>query len=165
MNPRDQYERTICGCSKCRRPCRTMPGMLIPGDLERIAEYLNHPIKAVLGEVLASPGALVGTRTPFGIRMGRVPTIVPATCKGRCVFLEEDDQCAVHLVAPYGCSHFDFHMSKVEGDERSEAALRAILTSRSYLEVWKELWLLGRRSPGPEVKRSKIDALLRVEDN
>ena len=165
MNPRDQYERTICDCAKCKRPCHAMPGMLIPGDIERIAGYLGHRLEAVLAEVLASPGALVGTRTPLGIQMGRVPTIVPATRKGRCVFFKEDGKCAIHPVAPYGCGWFDFHMSEAEGDERSKAALRAILTSHSYLEVWIELWLLGRRSPGPEVKRSKIDALLRVEDN
>ncbi|MFH1264685.1 MAG: hypothetical protein ABIK89_03115, partial [Planctomycetota bacterium] len=84
MNPRDQYERTVCGCAKCRRPCRTCPGMLIPGDIERIAEHLDWPRETVLGNLLASPGALVGVNTPAGVKFGRVPTIVPVAHGGKC---------------------------------------------------------------------------------
>jgi len=28
----------------------------------------------------------------------------------RCVFLDAQDRCRIHPVAPFGCSHFDPHM-------------------------------------------------------
>ena len=52
MHPRDKYERTVCSCHECRVPCLHMPGMLAPGDLDRIAEYVSETTEMALRMVL-----------------------------------------------------------------------------------------------------------------
>ena len=41
----DDFERTSCDCASCRVPCRHMPGCLVPGDLENIAEHQGQAEK------------------------------------------------------------------------------------------------------------------------
>lgn len=155
VSPRDLFDRTVCDCPECSKHCRTMPGNLIPGDIERIAQHTRSAVRTIQAALLASPGALVGKRIGDTIVMGRIPTIVPALSLGRCVFLLPDGNCRIHAVAPYGCAYFDAHMRGEEADERSAAGLRAILVSDEYHRVWKELWQSGRRSLPPEEKRRK----------
>ena len=158
MSPRDQFERTVCDCPDCSRHCTSCPGMLIPGDMERMAEHLGvYPHIYLANGLLASPGAVVVVQGSIC----RIPTIVPAMASygkagKRCVFLNTDDTCKVHPVAPYGCAYFDDHMSGAEGDQRSKAALLSILRSASYQRVWGLLWQDGRRSLPPEEKRRDI---------
>jgi Fe-S-cluster containining protein len=102
-----------------------MPGALIPGDLERIVEYVQppNPTDFIATHFLASEGAKVGK---FVEREGRptllkfhVPSLVPAQKPdGRCVFLDEADRCRIHPVAPYGCAYHDVHMLLPEAEER-----------------------------------------------
>ena len=152
MDPRDQFDRTVCGCDDCRRLCYTCPGYLIPGDVARIAAHLGEPI--IPTEYFrASPGALLARQTPDGVELFRVPTIVPATVNARCVFLQPDGLCAIHPVAPYGCAYTDWHMPKAEGNRRSLTGLRAIVADREYQQLWRALWDFGFRSQPPEQKR------------
>jgi Fe-S-cluster containining protein len=62
---------------------------------------------------------------PDGARL-RLRTLVPrAGDDGACRFLERG-RCTIHEVAPFGCSHFDAHMSKAESDRRSHALCVAL---------------------------------------
>jgi Fe-S-cluster containining protein len=158
MHPRDQYHRTVCDCADCRKPCEHMPGMLAPGDLERIADYVALPIPEALPMFRASPGAKVAKQTLTGLHVFRIPTIVPAQDEtGRCVFLLPDGLCQIHAVAPYGCTHFDWHMPREEGDQRSAACLRAILDDTWYQEYGHILRKAGSTTEGPEEKRQKME--------
>lgn len=162
MHPRDQFSRTVCDCDKCRKPCRSVPGMLAPQDLERIADYLDLPIHAALPLFRASPGAKVAKLTAIGPQIFRIRTIVPASDKdGTCVFLRDDGRCDIHLVAPFGCSHFDMHLSRHEGDRRSSACLRAIMEDDEYQVYWHALAADGLVTEAPETKRRRLEEATR----
>lgn len=116
-------ERTSCSCEQCRACCIEQPGSCAPGDIERIAVYLDKPIAAVLHKFCASPGALLlNTATGDLYRQG---TITPQRRHGRCVFLTEAGACSIHPVAPAGCALFDTHMDAAEAQPRSQWLARS----------------------------------------
>jgi Fe-S-cluster containining protein len=155
--PRDQFPRTVCACDECRKPCEHMPGMLAPGDLGRIAQHLQELPDDILRLFRASPGAKVGRLVDGRIQTFRIPAIVPAQDNtGACVFLQPDGLCSIHPVAPFGCSHFDWHMDRTEGDQRSAACLRDIMADPGYKAKWHTLYAMGLVSEAPEAKRQAM---------
>ncbi len=163
MHPRDQFPRTKCACDACRLPCHYLPGMLTPGDIERIAAHLGETPAEVEKLLEASPGAKVAKLTRKGVVTFRIPTIVPmlvdeaeGTPGKRCVFLQDNGDCGVWPVAPFGCSHCDDHMSQDEGIRRSAAALLSIMHDEAYKAVWQRLQDAGQVSESPEAKRARM---------
>lgn len=79
----------------------------------------------------ASPGALVGVTGSQGLVTYRVGTIVPRTVPGtsRCVFLDDEDHCRIHPVAPFGCAMFDSHMGAGEAQYRSTWGVRQAMNA------------------------------------
>lgn len=134
MSPRDKFHRTTCACDGCKACCKRQAGPLATGDFERIAEHLGETHEQAKEHFWASPGALVkedgGT-----IRVG---TITPRMRRGRCVFLDENDRCKIHAVAPFGCAHFDTHMSAGIAHPRS-VALVIDQMSPDYQKLRNEL--------------------------
>jgi Fe-S-cluster containining protein len=126
-NMEHQFNRTTCACKNCTACCRRQPGSLIPGDLERIARHLQIPQSEAEKYFWASPGSLV--RDTSTGRVHRIGSITPRFRKGRCVFLDENDRCSIHPVAPFGCSHFDTHMSPVTAHPRS------VFLAQSHLDA------------------------------
>lgn len=114
--PEPPFARTTCACKDCVDCCKRQPGPLMPGDFERIAEYLHETPEQARRHFFASGGALV-MNTDTG-RQYRIGSITPRHVKGRCVFLDAEDRCTIHPVAPYGCAYFDTHMSAAEGQKR-----------------------------------------------
>jgi len=114
MNP--PFDRTVCACKTCTNCCRVQPGPLAHGDFERIADFLGEDREQAKRHFWASPGALVRLGSGETVRVG---TITPKRVKGRCVFLDENDRCKIHPVAPFGCAYFDTHMSHVTAMPRS----------------------------------------------
>lgn len=125
------FDRTVCSCAEDVEPCRRQPGYLIPGDLQRIVRYLGRVGRDDDVERLfwASPGAVVtgGGAGPRSIR-----TITPSMVDGRCVFLDPEDRCSIHHVAPFGCAYFDAHMSDDRAQRRSSWGLVQIVESEDY---------------------------------
>jgi len=81
--------------------------------MERIAEHLGLSMRVTALKFWASPGALLmNTATGSTFRVG---TITPRKVHGKCIFLDDDDRCTIHAVAPAGCSYFDTHQSREEG--------------------------------------------------
>lgn len=140
----EQAERTFCDCRRCKAFCRTMPGDLAPGDLERIAGYLGvEPTdQFVLNNFLAAEGRTI----PEGGEDKIVPTIVPAQrVDGSCVFLTSDDRCSIHPVAPYGCSRFNYCDEPTPDDfRRMRRMLHAVETAQEYLTKWALLRIKKR---------------------
>lgn len=126
------WKRTKCGCSTCSSHCLEQPGYLIPGDFERIRDYLDAAGRGdEVTNFVASPGAVVAN-SETGVR-SRVGTIVPARRPdGACAFLDAQGRCTIHEVAPYGCAFFDSHMTKAEGSRRSIWGIRQIIGNRLY---------------------------------
>lgn len=131
MMSEHDFNRTVCACAGCTACCKRQPGSLAHGDFERIAAHLAKTqgwepevaFEQAKKQFWASPGALVASvETVNGIEtheVFRIGTITPRMRKGRCVFLGKDDRCTIHSVAPFGCSHFDTHMSKQTAHPRS----------------------------------------------
>jgi Fe-S-cluster containining protein len=140
--PKPPFERTVCACAECVACCKRQPGHLVPGDAERIAEYLGEPVEPYLWD---SQGALV--LCPDGI-VRRARTMTPRMVKGRCIFLDENDRCKIHKVAPFGCAYVDTHMSKQKGQERSQWAVRAYWQDEGYNARRKKLPLATSYKPG-----------------
>jgi Fe-S-cluster containining protein len=119
------FDRTECACKECVACCKRQPGPLAPGDFERIVDYtaekqgLSHEVafEQVKKQLCASPGSLV--KDVIGGIVKRIGSITPRMERGRCVFLDENDRCKIHPVAPFGCAYFDTHMSPHEAHPRS----------------------------------------------
>lgn len=111
------FDRTICACPACTACCTEQPGSLAAGELEAIASHLQLPVRVAALKFWASPGALVGNRATG--QTFRVGTITPRLVRGRCVFLDAEDRCTIHAVAPFGCRMFDTHMDAAEAHPRS----------------------------------------------
>jgi Fe-S-cluster containining protein len=148
------FTRTSCACTDCTKLCKRQPGPLVDGDLDRILDYIivkMPPIEMLTRDELAqkffcaSPGALVKISDGSTHRVG---TIVPQMKRGRCVFLDENDRCKIHAVAPFGCSHFDTHMSRERAHARSIWAIRHQV-SDEYREQRNKLPYCRSYKPNP----------------
>lgn len=131
------FARTTCACRQCVACCKSQPGMLAPGDVERIVAYARLQPEDVPRLFRKSPGALVRETTTK--RVAWIGTITPRLDHGRCVFLTEADRCRIHDVAPFGCAYFDMHMDEREGQRRSAWGLREILNSADYAALRENL--------------------------
>lgn len=124
----DASERTVCDCVACASHCRTQPGMLAVGDLQRIAKRLGTD---AAGKFVPSRGALA--RVASTGELVRIPTITPARKPdGSCVFLTPEGRCSIHDIAPAGCAYFDSHMLDSEANRRSSIIHNEIARSSEY---------------------------------
>lgn len=142
-----QTERTYCDCRRCKAFCRTMPGDLAPGDLERIANYLGIELtdEFVHKNFLAAQGRTLPEDGTDKI----VPTIVPAQkTDGSCVFLTSDERCAIHTVAPFGCSKFNYCDEPTPDDfRRMKRMLNEAQHDDEYLSQWARLFVKKHKAP------------------
>jgi Fe-S-cluster containining protein len=147
---REQFDRTTCACESCTACCKRQPGPLAHGDFERIAAFLGETHEQAKEHFWASPGALVqvGNRAGTEHQTIRVGTITPRFRKGRCVFLDENDRCKIHPVSPFGCSHFDTHMSNERALPRSLWLVRS-QTDPEYQKLRDELPYATSYRPAP----------------
>ncbi len=136
------FQRTTCACVECVGCCKRQPGYLIPSDIEKIRAAINRPLEEVLVD---SPGSLV-MNTDKGI-ITRIRTIVPKMQKGRCVFLDKNDRCSIHAVAPAGCRLFDTHMSLQEGQKRGLWTIRQVKGNPEYASLREKLPLAKTYQP------------------
>ena len=137
MSARDEFPRTTCACDVCRAGCVTQPGFLGIGDLDRIVKHCGKEAtreRFIALEFCASEGAKVARIGTYGIEIFSIPTIVPRqAADGRCTFLERDGRCAIHPVAPIGCSHCDTHTPRAAGgNDVIHAALVEIMGDEAY---------------------------------
>jgi Fe-S-cluster containining protein len=151
---RPPFERSVCGCEPCTAPCRTAPGHLLPSDVARLAGELVamgwiEKAEDVGTYLRASPGAVVGKQLGGGVlRMYRIGTIVPARRHDkRCVFLTDEERCAIHTVAPFGCAYFTLHESMAQGHEKSAWGLDVIVRDGAYAALRETLLPNDRRMP------------------
>lgn len=132
----EKYEPSSCRCRQCIAACRSKPGMLAPGDIERIAAYVGAEPTGEFVE--RSFRAADGEMATFGEDRIKVPTIVPAQHEdGRCVFLTVDERCAIHPAKPFGCSRQNG--CEPENERALEACFGAIADGEEYLEQWTQL--------------------------
>ena len=128
MNKRlPPFDPTTCACKADRNLCKRQPGHLLPGQLQKIADYLGKSLKRTKKLFWNSPGMIL--ENPKDKSLTRIRTITPVFRKGRCIFLDKRERCKIHPVAPFGCRYFDVHMDYEEGQKRSHWGLDQILGS------------------------------------
>jgi hypothetical protein len=152
------YERTECSCEECIQFCLSLPGSLIPADLEAISSHLGYSdlVQFAVENLLASPGAIVSD----GKSLIRVPTLVPQRGPdGACKFLR-DNRCSIHANAPYSCAFFGAEQDQREADARSLLGLQAIAREWSAGGIYARLWMLlhsmGLVAPSPIEARERM---------
>lgn len=138
------FTRTACSCAECVTCCTEQPGSLAAGDLERIAEALQLPVRVAALKFWASPGALLLSRDTGEVY--RQGTITPRRVRGRCVFLDAADRCTIHAVAPFGCAYFDTHMPLAEAQPRSQWLARS-QSSPDYQSLRRTLMVATSHKP------------------
>jgi Fe-S-cluster containining protein len=136
MNQEPPFARTVCACRDCIKCCYRQPGPLVPGDYEAIQAHLGKSTEEMAKLFWASPGALIKSSQTGAIR--RVGTITPQRRKGKCVFLDENERCRIHSVAPFGCAYFDTHMNVTKAHRRGIWMANS-QTNEAYQELRKSL--------------------------
>jgi Fe-S-cluster containining protein len=92
-------------CTKCGLCCTNFNDarivILFPSDLDRISKYLNldeeHFIEAYC------------EKKTLNVEGNEVSLITLSNTNGNCVFLTEDNRCAIHEVKPYQCKNTPFN--------------------------------------------------------
>lgn len=139
-----------------------MPGALIPGDLERIQEFVGDTsTEFVLNNFQVSDGAKVLKRVKGTDYLISVPSIVPAQKPdGSCVFLDENDRCKIHSVSPFGCAYCDSHQSKEEGEARVRFMVTAQIEAHQHNAPFSQMCVLleqlGLRAKPLEQRREAM---------
>ncbi len=145
-------QRTSCACKNCIAGCKTKPGCLAPGDLERIQEFVGDTSpEFVLSHFLSSEGAKCLKKINGTVYIFHVPSIVPAQKPdGSCIFLDEQERCTIHPVSPFGCAYHDTHMQAVEADRRMQFCvteqIKAHYSGEPYAQMQQFLDDNGRRA-------------------
>lgn len=144
VNPTTPYSRTTCSCATCIQCCKEQPGPLVPGDFERIRDHLGLTDTEARAYFWSSPGSLV-MDTSTG-RQSWIRSITPKYVRGRCVFLDAEDRCRVHAVAPAGCAIFDTHQTREVAHTRMLWCVKEQLQP-GYQELRKSLDVATHSKP------------------
>ena len=124
----------------------------------------------------ADPAAFAKERLNVGIgptlrladgRTLTLPKLVPQrNPSGACIFYKQG-QCSIHAVSPFGCSHFDAHMSDAEFSRRSDALNASLLADHlaegPYSQRVQQLRVLGQFAPPSEHSRAALHAAMKRE--
>jgi hypothetical protein len=161
------FSRTECSCRRCSVFCETLPGSLVPSDLNRLIPQGADPFLWAEEHLRASPGFQV--RTPFGV-VG-IPTLVPRKqANGHCHWLQ-DGLCSVHENAPFGCaflsqcSQSNAHAEKIASAGR-QARAKAFQDGDLYAQIWMHLWKKGLRyETGQEDRRRAMLTVKQIHRN
>ena len=176
MSFRDTIRRTECSCSQCQVGCRSMPGMLAIGDLEKIAAYFAQkglvsplfPETFIEMNFVASEGAKVGKWNGRTLETFEIKTITPAQRpNGECVFYCANGECGIHPVSPLGCACVDSHQSREEGDAVIHPALAEIFEDQQgggrYSRIHAALEAAGRVARPRAERRAAFEWLYAQE--
>lgn len=151
----ERWSRRACSCNNCVAACQEMPGYLLPEDLPRIVpmrpggfdlEWCEQHLRASQGALVSCQGQLV-----------RIPTLVPAGTP--CIFLDEEQRCRIHAVAPFGCAQFSTHDTKEEADPKSLEGLYQLWedwrTEGPYSRIHGHLTRVGLETETPSIERRR----------
>lgn len=97
-----------CSCSECISQCR-YPGWLKPGDLERIARFLEHDLRELFhkGFHVVDYERIIGTPPIEG---AKVFGIAPKISDDYCTFFNPiGNVCTIHQVKPWVCRYSWHH--------------------------------------------------------
>jgi Fe-S-cluster containining protein len=97
-----------CQCNKCRGACEHKPGWFLPGEAERVADYLGVDLQELFDTRLVvdywvGDGLDGDTYVLSPGIVGREPgAVLPFDPRGACVFYK-NGLCEIHPVKPHEC--------------------------------------------------------------
>jgi Fe-S-cluster containining protein len=102
-----------CQCQTCQNACKYKPGWFRPGEVEKVADFLQISLNRLFKEKLAvdflyrsddgnSPVFVLSPATTSG-DPGKE---FPFDPRGQCVFYK-DGKCEIHPVKPHDCRAYD----------------------------------------------------------
>ncbi len=108
-----------CSCDACTSACRTDPGRFLPGEVERLADFLRINVEQLWRDYLIlkrlqHKGSSIWVPAPAKFKTRFRYVTLPGhrardyhdTEKGTCVFLSEQGLCTIHAVKPYECGAY-----------------------------------------------------------
>lgn len=110
-----------CRCESCINRCEVAPGWLIPGEIEKIATFLNLSLENLFLNFI-SIDYWVADRIFFDDIFVLSPStidVIPGNIfptdnrYGKCIFLKEE-KCLIHPVKPYECKMVYHDTSKAD---------------------------------------------------
>ncbi len=143
------WPETSCSCDACKEACLNSPGWFLPGEVERLADYLNLTLEALFRKFLA----IGTTHMPDGSRRhgvmphklrdhkkpGALWTLAELAEPGRCIFYDHG-KCSIYPVRPFECSRM------IHSHRKETKQLRQFIVeqwTRGPLQIY-EAWV-GRR--------------------
>lgn len=97
-----------CSCPTCCHACTQKPGWFLPGEAEKVAEFLGISLRELFDTKLGADW--------WGRYSGDILVLAPAVTrwtpgvlydedpKGQCVFYDPESQrCTIHPVKPFEC--------------------------------------------------------------
>lgn len=94
-----------CTCKDCQSACAYKPGWFVPGQVEKVAEYLDVPLATLFKKKLMvdwwhdSPNVFALSPAIVGGTPGQE---FPGNPRGKCVFYKKG-RCEIHAVKPREC--------------------------------------------------------------
>ena len=139
-----------CSCYICKSACTHKPGWFMPGEVEKVAEYLGMPLQELFDEKLG---------VDWWVTDGNIFVLAPATTsmdagieypgnpKGQCIFYE-NGLCSIHSVKPFECREFIHSEDDGLSGKRHKAVADAWQDKQAQI-----VELLGRE---PEAEETSI---------
>lgn len=136
-----------CKCQTCLNACSDKPGWFMPGQVEKVAEFLNMKAKDLFKNRIG-----IDWFEDHGWSLGNVFIFAPAITsmqtgkeypgdpRGICIFLKKR-LCEIHPVKPYECSEFDCKDEHQVIVERHNKVADAWVVEKEQSQV---VTLLGR---------------------
>lgn len=131
-----------CACPECTEACSRMPGWFAPGEVEKVAEFLDVTVDELFEKKLSvdwwETGSFPiyvlspGIDAKYGRLVGRLKRQDP---NGSCVFLKEG-RCEIHPVKPLECRasqhqsqsvYVHQHVSTLWDNEKSQQQIDRLL--------------------------------------
>lgn len=144
-----------CACKDCREACTYKPGWFVPGQVEKVAEYLYVPLATLFKKKLMVDWWVDTPNNVFVLS----PAIVggapghefPGNPRGKCVFYKKG-RCEIHAVKPRECR--EAHHERAPDDLHKQMADKW-RSKRAQAQIRK---LLGREPGAAEA--SLFDSLM-----
>lgn len=147
-----------CSCGKCVAACHRKPGWFLPEEIKPAADLMGLSEKEFFDKYLGvdyyvgeSEQLFVLTPATNNTQPGKEYPLDP---EGRCVFLTDDEKCAIHAAKPYECKYYDHRYNESVVDEARDQ-------HHAVAEAWiphkdKIVELLGRE---PSVETNIFEML------
>jgi len=135
-----------CTCDGCQNACRYKPGWFLPGQAERVAEYLNITLNELFATRLGVDW-YTGDSDTFLLAPALVESEpgreYPADPRGTCTFYR-DGLCEIHPVRPFECAEY------LHGEDKSIVDERHASVAEAWQEHQAQIVQLLSREPESE---------------